>query len=94
MTETWRPAVNDEIRCIDTGYTGCDERPLLGQVGRVINFWPGHCSEIIVIKFTACKENNAGCDAEGKPRNYFNEYVSLDRGLYLYYQPANVKWGT
>lgn len=97
MTQTWRPEINDEVRCIDDSYTGCPERPLIGQVGRVVRYWPEgrkEFNEVIVIKFTACKENNPSKDSHGKAKKVFNEFVSLDRGLYLFYQPANEKWGT
>lgn len=89
-TDTWFPAVGTRVRCVDTGYTTCPERPYIGQIGTVCSIfkdmeWSGH--DVLVIEFTV-NERNAKHMKNKADKTTFKEYLDFTRNVSLYYEPV------
>jgi hypothetical protein len=91
MTETWVPAIGDSVRCTDNGYTGCVERPVVGQVGNVVNMHQDQDNgiKVLVIEFNATKENKLASEVPGKKT--FKEYFCTKRLPYLFFEPIRIR---
>lgn len=88
MTETWCPEIGDSIRVTDNSYTGCEERPTIGQVGEVTSTFSIDGLSVLVIEFVATKHNKVSLPG----KKTFKEYFCTKRLPYLYFEPAK-KWG-
>lgn len=87
-TDTWFPAVGTRVRCIDTSYTACPERPYVGQTGLVTALfkdmeWSGH--NVLVIEFDVDRKRNP---KHMQQQEKFKEYIDLTRNVSLYYEPV------
>lgn len=92
MTETWCPKENDVVKVINDQYSGCNERPLLNQRGRVKTIWDYEGEKVLVIAFTAAPANNPTKIKGGTPKTIFNEYFAVSRKPYLYFEPCPENW--
>lgn len=86
MTETWIPSINDDVKCIDASYSGCEEKLTVGQQGRVTNIYRDVDTglDVLVISFNAHKANNP----DPPSKQVFKEYFCTKRQPYLYFAPV------
>lgn len=88
VSDTWCPKVDDQVKCVDTGYTGCEEKPFIGQLGRVIAEYKEH-GHVLVIQFYLTKKNGfTRKESDGTPSKTFNEYLCVSRGVNLFFEPV------